>query len=105
MRLQNSGATLLELVIEPWGRDYWLRPGEVFVVSTAASPDDNLYPGTTHPDEPFEVDYRPQSMTVHCNGLSADVTDSHGNELTCGHQRPETAAEESTNSWLTSPEP
>ena len=35
MRVVNRGATMLELILEPYASDHWLRPGETFVRSTA----------------------------------------------------------------------
>jgi hypothetical protein len=40
-----------------------------------------LWPGTTYPDEPFEVGYGPESITVYCNGIDAYVTDDTGAEI------------------------
>lgn len=92
LRIQNGDDNLLELVLEPYGRDYWMRPGEVFIITTVGSDQGHPFPGTFHTDEPFEMDYRSGSVTVHFNGVYAQVTDTHGNELECGHQRPDTAA-------------
>lgn len=34
LRLCNDGVERLEVVLEPYGRDYWLNPGETLVVHT-----------------------------------------------------------------------
>ncbi|MGA5132960.1 hypothetical protein QZH56_33065 [Streptomyces olivoreticuli] len=89
LRVHNRGEELLELVLEPYGSDHWLVPGETFVVWTVGSSDgDRLWSGTTRGNEPFEVDYRPGSVTVHFNGIHGYVSDAEGNEIDCGHRRP-----------------
>lgn len=84
LRVTNSGVELLELIVEPWGWQYRLKPGDVFVVRTVGSARGEPFPGTTRSDEPFEVDHRPGSMTVHTNGVWAQVTDTHGVEVVPG---------------------
>ncbi|MFJ7269542.1 hypothetical protein ACIQV3_23340 [Streptomyces sp. NPDC099050] len=88
LRVGNNGPELLELVLECYGSDHWLRPGETFVVWTVGSPEGEPWPGTTHGNEAFQVDYRPGSVTVHFNGVHGYVTDVAGNEIDCGHRRP-----------------
>ncbi|MFD7569967.1 hypothetical protein ACFV6U_05455 [Streptomyces sp. NPDC059810] len=88
LRVHNSGEEQLELVLEPYGSDHWLAPGETFVVWTFGSADGRPWSGTTYGNEPFEVDHRPGSVTVHFNGHHGYVSDVEGNEIDCGHRRP-----------------
>ncbi|GAA5206228.1 hypothetical protein GCM10023323_16760 [Streptomyces thinghirensis] len=88
LRVQNNGEDLLELILEPYGSDHWLVPGETFVVWTFGSPDGDPWSGTTHGNEPFQVDYRCGSVTVHSNGSHCYVADVEGTEIECGHRRP-----------------
>ncbi|MEN3616203.1 hypothetical protein AAH979_42910 [Plantactinospora sp. ZYX-F-223] len=88
LRVQNHGDELIELVVEPWGRDYWLKPGQGTLVTTVGIAGDAPWPGTTRQDEPFEVDYRHGSVTVHANGVDAYVMDLEGRDIECGYQRP-----------------
>ncbi|GIE85476.1 hypothetical protein SAMN06264365_10596 [Actinoplanes regularis] len=77
--IHNHGSELLEVVLEPYGRDYHLRSDETLIVHTA---------GTTRESEPFGVDFHPDFIQVHFNGAVGWVTGPDGNELDCGHQRP-----------------
>ncbi|MFI9242857.1 hypothetical protein ACIGXF_09710 [Streptomyces sp. NPDC053086] len=89
LRVSNEGEDLLELTLEPYGSDHWLLPGETFIVWTVGSPgEEHLWSGTALGHEPFEVDHRPGSVTVHINSSIGYVTDVHGNEIDCGHRRP-----------------
>jgi len=45
------------LVLECYGSDHWLLPGETFVVWTVGSFEGGPWPGTTHGNEPFQADY------------------------------------------------
>ncbi|MFE2534723.1 hypothetical protein [Streptomyces sp. NPDC059371] len=91
LRVRNNGEDLLELVLEPYGSDHWLVPGETFVVWTFGSEEGDPWSGTTHGNEPFQVDYRPGSVTVHFNGSHGYVADVIGTEIECGHRRPTVA--------------
>lgn len=82
MRVVNSGTGMLELILEPYGSDHWLRPGETFVVVTYGFED----------SEPFEVEHEPATVTVNVGG-HGHVTDVHGIEIDCAHGRPETIEE------------
>ncbi|MBB4753212.1 hypothetical protein [Actinoplanes lobatus] len=89
MPIRNHSDGPLEVVLEPFGRDYWLRPGESLVVHTAGRSDgESPWPGTLRGDEPFEVNYQPGSIQVYLNGAGGWVTDLDGADLECGHQRP-----------------
>ena len=82
-----GGETWL-LIVEPYGRDYWLNPGQTALVTTIGTAGDVAWPGTTRPGEPFEIDYRHGSISVHTNGVEAHVVDRDGRQIECGHQRP-----------------
>ncbi|USQ83459.1 hypothetical protein NFX46_06435 [Streptomyces phaeoluteigriseus] len=58
----------LDLTLEPYGSDHWLRPGGTFVIRTLG-----------RPGEPFRVDYGPGAITVQAAGLPASVGDAEGN--------------------------
>ncbi|MFG3263952.1 MULTISPECIES: hypothetical protein [Streptomyces] len=77
LRVHNTGTEPLELTLEPYGSDHWLRPGETFVIWTLGQA-----------DEPFQVDHGPGTATVHAESLPAYVGDAEGNEIECGHGRP-----------------
>ncbi|MDH6215605.1 hypothetical protein [Streptomyces pseudovenezuelae] len=82
MRVTNRDTELLELILEPYGSDHWLRPGETFVVETYGFGD----------GDPFEVEHEPARVTVHLDG-HGDVVDVHGVVIECGHGRPKTGEE------------
>ncbi|MDQ0583460.1 hypothetical protein [Streptomyces rishiriensis] len=88
LRVHNSGRELLELVLEPYGSDHWMRPGETFVIWTLGRPGDGVSEaaGTS---EAFDVDHGPGTVTVHAEALPAYVGDEDGNEIECGHRRPQ----------------
>ncbi len=76
-RIRNaSKADMTTLHLEPWGEDYWLRPGEEVVVVT------------TRPDI--------YSLDLHADGIQfwvekddeAWVERPSGERLGCGYQRP-----------------
>lgn len=86
----DDGGTeeLLELILEPYGSDHWLLPGETFMVRSVDTGGGRPWSGTAHAYEPFEVEQRPGSVTVHANGNLGYVTDLDGNEIDCAHRRP-----------------
>ncbi|MFD6463950.1 hypothetical protein [Streptomyces roseolus] len=69
----------LTVWIEPWGRDYWMRPGDVFAIDSEDRAADD--------DPPFEVSWLEDGIVVGVKGDST-VRDRGGIELECGHQRP-----------------
>jgi hypothetical protein len=83
LRVQNSGPEPLEMILELYGRDYWLMPGESVVVVTVGKAGPWPWPGTTWPNEPFEVEYFPDMVRVHFNGDMAWVEDAEGREIEC----------------------
>ncbi|MGW4352230.1 hypothetical protein ACWELJ_09060 [Nocardia sp. NPDC004582] len=74
----------LTVWLEPWGRDYWMRPGDVFTIEFEATGDSE--PADDDPP-PFEVSWLDDGIVV---GVVFDsiVRDRNGQELVCGHQRP-----------------
>ncbi|MEU8077800.1 hypothetical protein AB0B31_20380 [Catellatospora citrea] len=78
MLVQNSGDTLLELILEPFGQDYWLQPGESVVVTSYGRWD----------DRPFEIVHEPACVTVWATSWFATVSFPGGDEVPGGHQRP-----------------
>ena len=90
LRVRNSGAELLELVLEPYGSDHWMAPSETFVIWSLGDP------GGEASEVPkvfgvFEVEHGPGTVTVHADRLPAYVGDVDGNEIECGHGRPRPA--------------
>ncbi|MET9061815.1 hypothetical protein ABZX99_28770 [Streptomyces antibioticus] len=77
LRVTNRGRDLLELILEPYGSDHWLRPGETFVIWALTVEDVGL----------FEVDHEPGTVTVWAPS-HAFVGDEDGEEIDCGHRRP-----------------
>ena len=83
LRLENDGDTLLGIYVEPWGRDYRLKPSEAVVIVTE---------DTAHSGQPFSVVTHDQGMSVWAeSGHWAEVYDAAGTALECGHQRPDAA--------------
>ncbi|MEV7682151.1 hypothetical protein AB0O64_26910 [Streptomyces sp. NPDC088341] len=84
--VENAGDGDLCLFIEPYGEDYWLKPGEVFTVA----------PDVGGIDVRFSASVWPEGITVwlYENGdphkvvLEYTVADADGTPLECGHQRP-----------------
>ncbi|QFG26408.1 hypothetical protein [Actinomadura sp. WMMB 499] len=79
MLVRNDGDELLELWLEPFGQDYWLRPGEAVVVTSYGR----------WSDQPFQVTHEPRRIEVWATSWFATVSDGDGNEVPGGHQRPE----------------
>ncbi|MFE7512787.1 hypothetical protein [Streptomyces sp. NPDC057540] len=77
--VQNDGDALLELWLEPFGQDYWLRPGEAVTVTSYGRWDDH----------PFETVHEPGRLTVWATSCFATVVDAAGDEVPGAHQRPE----------------
>lgn len=79
--MRNETGKVICLLLEPWGTDHWMRPGERFTVVAR----DIVEPV----DEPFEVVTHDQGISVWVNAANAaEVVDSDGHEVFCGHQRP-----------------
>ncbi|GAA2646667.1 hypothetical protein GCM10010425_65470 [Streptomyces spororaveus] len=77
MLVTNNGDELLELWLEPFGQDYWLRPGDAFMVTSYGHWDDH----------PFETIHEPNRITVWATSWFATVSDADGNEVPGGHER------------------
>ncbi|MGW5112131.1 hypothetical protein [Nocardia sp. NPDC004123] len=71
--------------VEPWGRDYWLRPGEAITLEF-----DEHDRGEKMPDRAdFDVAWHEDSIVVWtASRTEVAVRDRSGTELECGHQRP-----------------
>ncbi|ARE73410.1 hypothetical protein ACFVZ8_13060 [Streptomyces sp. NPDC059558] len=80
--ITNDGRNRLSLVLEPWGSEEWVEPGEKVTVITIGTADgDRPWSGTRSPHEPFEVQYCADMLVVWANGSVTIVEDSEGNEL------------------------
>lgn len=83
--VRNAGDHALCLFIEPYGEDYWLNPGDRFTIL----PPEGI-------DARFDVTVTPELLSVWIYQGDDDrqavadykITDEHGVELACGHQRP-----------------
>lgn len=42
LRIHSKDQELLEVILEPWGRDYWLPPHQVMVVTNNATVEPKL---------------------------------------------------------------
>ena len=79
IRVDNGTTDVVCLLVEPWGTDHWMLPGEAFTVITAAEP----------VETPFDVAVHDQGVSVYVNaGYDAQVIDGNGRPAPCGHQRP-----------------
>jgi len=76
--VRNSRIERLMLFLEPYGEDYWLRPGEECIV-TSGPPD---------PDPAFGLELTDEGVTVYFEGPHAEVRAADGAILQVGHQRP-----------------
>lgn len=71
--------------VEPWGRDYWLRPGDVITVEFDESDRTEQAIGAMD----FDVAWHNDGVVVWTACLDeVTVLDRVGAELECGHQRP-----------------
>ncbi|MFE1285983.1 hypothetical protein [Streptomyces sp. NPDC058751] len=83
--VENAGDTDVCLFIEPYGEDFWMKPGDAFEVVPLS--DSNVQ---------FSVSVSKDLFTVwlYENGdpynalLDYDVVGTDGKKLACGHQRP-----------------
>ncbi|MFD5897718.1 hypothetical protein [Streptomyces sp. NPDC060366] len=78
--MENAGASDLWLFVEPYGEDYWLKPGEAFVVAPEAAGIDVC----------FSIAVCQEGITVwlYEDGDPTKVVLEYGERLECGHQRP-----------------
>ncbi|WP_127500872.1 hypothetical protein [Actinoplanes solisilvae] len=77
MRVANNGETLLELVLEPSGADYWLLPDETVTITSYGTWDDH----------PFETYYEADRLTVWATPPSRTVTVTKLRVGTTGRRR------------------
>ncbi|WP_327735235.1 hypothetical protein OG749_16705 [Streptomyces nojiriensis] len=77
----NDGGEPLDLALEPWGDVHRILPDESCVVVTHSAAADGPWPGAGLGDEPFQVDHRPDSVTVWANGHCFHLSDRQGNEI------------------------
>ncbi|MFB7719448.1 hypothetical protein [Nocardia sp. NPDC056100] len=71
--------------VEPWARDYWLRPGDVITLEFDES--DRAVQTSNDPD--FDVARYDDSLVVWTGSINeVTVLDRLGTALECGHQRP-----------------
>ncbi|MFF1714065.1 hypothetical protein [Streptomyces sp. NPDC058268] len=79
--LSNGGDAPLELTVEPWAEIHSILPKQSCVVVTHSPAGGGSWPGTSRADEPFEVDHRPDSVTVWANGNCFHLSDAEGNAI------------------------
>jgi hypothetical protein len=88
--ITNCGTEMMEIALEPWGEDYWLKPDEsITIIAIGRADGIPAWPGNTKTNAPFDINSYPDLMAVYCNGAGAWVVDDDGNELESGYQRPE----------------
>lgn len=76
--LSNGGDAALELTVEPWAETYRIPPKRTWVVVTHSPAADGSWSGTLRGDEPFQVDHRPESVTVWANGNCFHLREAEG---------------------------
>ncbi|WP_234352027.1 MULTISPECIES: hypothetical protein [unclassified Streptomyces] len=79
--LGNGGEAALELTLEPWAETRRIPPKQTWVVVTHSPAADGPWSGTLREDEPFQVDHRPESVTVWVNGNCFHPSDRDGNPV------------------------
>lgn len=86
--IHNHSGERLDVVLEPYGSEYHLRPAESLVIHTVGRSDGgSTWPGTVRGSDPFDVNYHSDVIQVYINGTAGWVTDLDGNELDSGHRR------------------
>ncbi|MFK0253812.1 hypothetical protein [Streptomyces sp. NPDC090445] len=78
--VHNDGEEPLDLTVEPWADIHEIPPKGMCVVVTHAPAGGRDWSGTSYEDEPFEVEHRPDSVTVWANGHCFHICDREGNE-------------------------
>ena len=84
--VQNAGENLVSLFIEPYGEDFWLKPGETIIVTPAVDGIDvqfSVVVAADHITVWLYEDGDPYKVIV-----DYEVVDKGGTALECGHQRP-----------------
>ncbi|MFD3586464.1 hypothetical protein [Streptomyces sp. NPDC058683] len=74
--VQNDGKEHLQLWLEPFGQDYWLKPGEAVYITSYG----------TWNDHPFETIHETGCLTVWATSWFATVSDCDGNEFPPGRR-------------------
>ncbi|GLW75284.1 hypothetical protein Kpho02_75810 [Kitasatospora phosalacinea] len=77
----NDGEAPLELTVEPWADTYQIQRQQTYVVVTHSPVADGSWCGTLRGDEPFQVVYRPDSVTVWANGQCFHLADRAGHAI------------------------
>ncbi|MGW0967221.1 hypothetical protein [Streptomyces sp. NPDC002516] len=83
--VENAGDTDVCLFIEPYGEDFWLKPGDAFKVVPLS--DDNVQFSVVVAKHVFTV-WLYQDGDPYNALLDYIVTGINGERLACGHQRP-----------------
>ena len=79
LTIGNERKQVLQLMLEPWGEDYWMKPGETF----------DLIPDKPSESFHFAVAYFDSYVAAYAEGGCEYVrVHCHGLLLECGHQRP-----------------
>ncbi|MFB8243280.1 hypothetical protein ACFC58_42775 [Kitasatospora purpeofusca] len=84
--VQNGGEDLVRLFTEPYGEDFWLKPGDEFTVVPAGDTSDPQFTVVAANDRLVVWIFEggdPEKVVV-----DYTVIDSTGTELECGHQGP-----------------
>ncbi|MFE1957279.1 hypothetical protein [Streptomyces sp. NPDC059479] len=79
--ISNGGEAALELMVEPWADTHQILANQTLVVVTHSSAADGSWSGTLRVDEPFQVDHRPELVTVWVNGGCFHLNDVEGNAI------------------------
>lgn len=79
--LSNGGEAALELTVEPWAETHQMLPKQTWVIVTHSPAADGSWSGTLRRDEPFQVGYRPESVTVWVNGNCFHLSDTEGTAI------------------------
>jgi len=75
----NRRENLICIMLEPWGEDYWIQPGETF----------EFVPMSAREDSFFAVVDHGRYVAVFAEGRGGIITVYHaGRKLKCGHNRP-----------------
>lgn len=77
----NGGEAALELTVEPWADTHAIPARQTWAVVTHSPAVDGSWSGTLRAHEPFQVDHRPESVTVWVNGNCFHLSDAEGNTI------------------------
>ncbi|MFI7235153.1 hypothetical protein [Streptomyces cyaneofuscatus] len=79
--VSNGGEVALELTVEPWAETHQMLPKQTWAIVTHSPAADGSWSGTLRGDEPFQVDHRPESVTVWVNGKCFHLSDTEENAI------------------------